>query len=287
MGRQETAPPKSDQDWVGEAWEEIRHGKTTVGLVVKVIGGLIVVVLAAALGIGGSSFKADDPVSGRSAVGINAETPPALRQEEPPSSISDKEKLPSFADKEPAGSKQDLPQPVVAASAGRRLFMIPACDAASREAHNQNLGEACRTMIEDAIARQGGRIVERKKLDAILEETSFQQYSGLVDPASAIKIGRLLGANFLALTTVVNADVQKKSFSGYGIRTKSLVYEVSLRLRVVDVQSGEVVFSETSEGSSTETSSKYGGVEQTDGFFAALRDAVERMDLRRLANSRG
>lgn len=268
MGRQEAAPRDSDERWWDQVLGALLHGKATADLVIKVLAGIMLAAIVAAASIGGTSFMADNL-----AFESTVRTAPSRPQEQP---------LAPSQGEEHASSGQDLPQPVLAAVAGRRLFLVPPCDGASREAHSKDLEEACRTMIEDAIAQHGGRIVERKKLDAILEETSFQENSGMVDPDSAIRIGRVLGANLLALGTVVNVDAQKKSFTGYGISTKSLVYEVSLRLRVVDVQSGEIIFSETSRGSAAETSSKYGGVQQMDGFFAALRNAIERMDLQRL-----
>jgi curli biogenesis system outer membrane secretion channel CsgG len=170
-----------------------------------------------------------------------------------------------------------------AASTRAGLFIVPPCEnQPSRLGRSGSLADACRSLLEDAITQQGGRVVERQKLDAILEETAFQQYSGSVDVNSAVKMGKMFGAQYLAIGTVINQDLQKKSFNGYGIRTNSLVYTVSLRLRVVDLQSGEIAFSGSAEGTATETSSRYGGSADADGFFIALKHAVQQLKLNSL-----
>lgn len=166
------------------------------------------------------------------------------------------------------------------ASTRKGLFIVPPCEnQLSRRGRSASFEDACRSLLEDAITQQGGRVVERQKLDAILEETAFQHYSGRVDVDTAVKMGKMFGAQYLAVGTVVNQDVQKKSFTGYGIRTNSLVYTVSLRLRVVDLQSGEIAFSGSAEGTATETSSRYGGSADADGFFIALKQAVQELKL--------
>lgn len=72
-------------------------------------------------------------------------------------------------------------------------------------------------------ANKGFKLVERQRMEAMLNEMKFGQL-GVLDQDTAIRVGKLLGANVMAFG----------SFSSFGKKTL-------LTMRLVKVETGEIV----------------------------------------------
>src|SRR5690606_9494871 len=85
-----------------------------------------------------------------------------------------------------------------------------------------NIEEAAADYLISYInARDDFQVVERAKLRSIITEHGFNT-SGLVDQTeSAIELGKLLGAEYILTGSLMNLDIEEKSFSGYGITSKN------------------------------------------------------------------
>ncbi len=99
------------------------------------------------------------------------------------------------------------------------------------------------------------RVVERNKLDAVLQEQDLGA-SGRVSSRSAAKIGKLTGAQYL-ITGKVSDYSENSSGSGGGISFKGISLGgkrkksyIAIDLRVIDANTGEIVHSRTVEGTS-------------------------------------
>jgi TolB-like protein len=98
-----------------------------------------------------------------------------------------------------------------------------------------NVGEAIReTVTADLKALGGVRVVERSELDRVLNEQHLTQ-SGEVDPATAARVGKLLGATLIATGAYQRAEPS-----------------VRLTARFVSVETGEIVGTAKVDGRSTE-----------------------------------
>ncbi len=110
------------------------------------------------------------------------------------------------------------------------------------------LGRQLAELIGDAVINSNlFDVVERDKLNTIVKEQSFSG-SGMVDPNSAIRMGSMVGARYLMTGKVVSADVEKTSFSGYGVATAKTTYILKVSARVIDTKTGRVMFSGTESG---------------------------------------
>jgi TolB-like protein len=105
-------------------------------------------------------------------------------------------------------------------------------------------------LISDLSTLDGVRLVERDRLEEILAELKLQQ-SGKLDPSTAAKVGKLLGARYLVL-------------GGYF----DLMDTLRADARVVEVETGKVVQSTGATGKPQD----FLGVEQTlsDGIRKIL-----------------
>lgn len=104
-------------------------------------------------------------------------------------------------------------------------------------------------LISDLSALDGVRLVERDRLEEILAELKLSQ-SGKIDPATAAKVGKLLGARYMVL-------------GGYF----DLMDTLRADARVVEVETGKVVQSTGATGKPQD----FLGVEQT------LSDGIKKI----------
>lgn len=89
-------------------------------------------------------------------------------------------------------------------------------------------------------------VFEREQLSALVAEQEFQT-SGLVDPSTAMALGQLSGIDYLVTGEIIDFGREVRSFSGYGVRTETVFYRMEAALRVMDTQTGRVVFSRTAQ----------------------------------------
>jgi curli biogenesis system outer membrane secretion channel CsgG len=99
------------------------------------------------------------------------------------------------------------------------------------------------------------RVVERQKMDAIIQEQNLMA-SGRAKLGNAAQMGKLFGAQYLVMGTVTSYEEQTKSsgsglsFGGISVGGKSAQAYVAVDIRVVDTTTGEIAFVRTIEGSS-------------------------------------
>lgn len=125
-------------------------------------------------------------------------------------------------------------------------------------------------------ARQRFDVVERSAMDRVLEEVGLGQ-SGLVDSATAPRIGRLLGARYVVIVDLINISVRPArvgglDLGGYLVGVGWADLDVTLAMRLVDVETGRV----RANGSGRVQSSVFTGV-SIEGFdfgSAANREIV-------------
>jgi curli biogenesis system outer membrane secretion channel CsgG len=99
------------------------------------------------------------------------------------------------------------------------------------------------------------RVVERQKMDAIIQEQNLMA-SGRAKLSNAAQMGKLFGAQYLVMGTVTSYEEQAKSngsglsFGGISVGGKSAQAYVAVDIRVVDTTTGEISFVRTIEGNS-------------------------------------
>jgi curli biogenesis system outer membrane secretion channel CsgG len=108
-------------------------------------------------------------------------------------------------------------------------------------------------LISDLSAADAVRVVERERLEAVLAEQKLAA-SGKIDPKTAVRVGKLLGARFLVLGSYF--DVMKS---------------MRVDARLVDVETGQIVQSIGADGKADD----FLGLEQK--LAAGLRDATARL----------
>ena len=153
-----------------------------------------------------------------------------------------------------------------------------------------NANDDARGVLEDILVNKHMKVVERERVEAVLKEAEFSGKSTMADQEKAVKMGKMLGANVLAMGTVLNVSSETQQSSGYGVRTRKTTVKASVRIRVVDIASGEIGYSRVCNAQQSYDSSTNGGfsaapnganfevvkaainqVSHDDAFFSALR----------------
>jgi len=113
-------------------------------------------------------------------------------------------------------------------------------------------------LTNEIAARSSFTVVERRRLQAILEEQDLGA-SGRLRPGDGARIGELTGAQYLVMGTVTAFEegVEKNSargvFGGIGGSRESSTAYLAIDLRVVDTSTGEITQARTIEGRTTKT----------------------------------
>ncbi|HXV91554.1 MAG TPA: CsgG/HfaB family protein [Gemmatimonadales bacterium] len=98
-------------------------------------------------------------------------------------------------------------------------------------------------MLITALVKAGRfTVVERERVADLRREQEFQQ-GGMVDPATAVQVGKLLGAELVVHGLVTKATEQRLDKFSYDV----VRIEVAVDVRAVHTGSGQIVISRTAE----------------------------------------
>lgn len=108
------------------------------------------------------------------------------------------------------------------------------------------------------------RLVERREIEKVVNELRFGE-SGLVDTSTRVKLGKIKGAQYLVMATVSSFEEGTESkgsgvhFMGIGVGGSSAKAYIAVDLKVVDVETSEVIDTRTIEATSEATSQSISG----------------------------
>jgi curli biogenesis system outer membrane secretion channel CsgG len=127
----------------------------------------------------------------------------------------------------------------------------------------QDIGEGISDLIVDELVNDGSfRVIERKRLDAILAEQNFSN-SERADPSAktVAQLGKALGVKYLVVGSITKFGTEQsnKSFGGGGygsafglgqVGTAKGKANVAITARIIDTSTGEIMASAKGDGTS-------------------------------------
>ena len=142
---------------------------------------------------------------------------------------------------------------------------------------NYDIGKGVADMVVDQLLEDGTfRVIERKRLDAVLAEQDFAQ-SDRADPSAAklSKIGKALGVKYIVTGTITKYGGEDKKqgarIKGIGVGLGKAKTEVGLTARLIDTTTGEVMLSAKGLG----VSKKGGGFSFSKGGLGVGQDTSD------------
>jgi len=107
---------------------------------------------------------------------------------------------------------------------------------------------ATELMINALLGTNRFRVFERSKLDLLLQEQDFQNFSGLVDQTTAVKLGKMIGVDAIltgSLTDVAFLEGMRGKIGPFNFK-KSYI-KVLMTIHIIDVTTGEILYSTIQE----------------------------------------
>jgi curli biogenesis system outer membrane secretion channel CsgG len=90
-------------------------------------------------------------------------------------------------------------------------------------------------------------VVERDKLDKLMEEQKLGM-SGAINPATAAKLGKILGLNAIVTGSISQFGEQTEGSEYLITQSKNQVVKCTVDIRVVDVETGQVLYADSGSG---------------------------------------
>jgi curli biogenesis system outer membrane secretion channel CsgG len=140
-----------------------------------------------------------------------------------------------------------------------------------RAGYGHNIGQGVSDMLITALVESDKYLViERSELDEVLKEQGLGQ-SGAVTPQSAAQVGKLLGVEVMVTGSVTEFGEKKSevggglgSLSGFNIGVSTKTARVAVDIRMVNVNTGEIVTAKSAVGEDASTGLDNVGIADVD-----------------------
>jgi curli biogenesis system outer membrane secretion channel CsgG len=118
---------------------------------------------------------------------------------------------------------------------------------------------------------------ERERLDDLKDELTLGQ-SGLMDASTAAKIGKLRGAQYVMMGAITLCYYSEKAsgfiFPVLGFETRAKTAYVVIDIRIVDVETGDILYTESKTGEASNKTKK--NIAQSEKMIGGLLDMATR-----------
>ena len=179
------------------------------------------------------------------------------------------------------------PAAQAAGSAKPRVAVLEFVDKSSHYYSWYHVGRAAQDMMVTALVKGDAfRVVDRERLQALMQEKNLS-LSGDVDPKTAVKVGKMLGVEYLIVGAITEFGVTNSGASvpGYGglpsFSMKTQRMDAAIDARAINTSTGEIVWADTAKDSSSDKSvyvaGAGGGSNDGQKLDKILRPVVQKL----------
>ncbi len=148
-----------------------------------------------------------------------------------------------------------------------------------RSGYGHNIGRGVADMLVTSLVESDKFIViERAELDELLKEQGLGQ-TGLVTPQSAAKVGQLLGLQRIITGSITEFGSKQSKvgggIGGFNLGVSTTTARVVVDLRIINVNTGEIVMAKSAEGEDSSTGLDNVGVEDIDFHNSSTWDNTQ------------
>lgn len=150
----------------------------------------------------------------------------------------------------------------------------------NKSAYGQGrLGGAASDILVTELVKSGKFIVvERDRMSKIMEEQKLQT-QGLIDSQTAVQIGQIMGLEAIVVGSVSQFGVKKEGSDYLIAQSKQQVAEVAVDLRLIDVQSGQIILADSGKGRAKTKKASFLGMGTKGGYDETLEGDALRAAL--------
>ena len=148
---------------------------------------------------------------------------------------------------------------------------------ANKSAYGQNrLGGAATDILVTELTKSGKFIVvERDRMEKIMQEQKLQS-QGMTDPQTVAEVGRLLGLEAVVIGAVSQFGVKTEGSDYLISQTKKQVADVTVDIRLVDVQSGQILMADSGKGQAKSKKGSFLGMGTKGGYDETIEGEALR-----------
>lgn len=179
--------------------------------------------------------------------------------------------------------------PVLAAAGSQkpRLAVLEFKSKADNQYWWHGGAEAMQDVFVTELVKSGKfRVVEREQLAALMQEKNLT-LSGDVDPSTAVRVGKLLGVNYLLTGAVTEYGITDKGAHGPGIgrlpgfSAGKRSFVAAANARLIDTSTGEIVWADEARGEESSVKVNVGGfgggVDDQRMFDKVMKPVVQQL----------
>ncbi len=147
---------------------------------------------------------------------------------------------------------------------------------------DSDLGRGAADILTTELVKVGKfDMYEREQLDSVLSEQDLGA-TDRIDPATAAQIGKVIGINYIITGAVTEYGNSESSGGGGGVNVGKKGYRSTVDVRMVDANTGKIVFAESGSGARSSVNVNvfgYGGGEDFNEKLAteAMREAISEV----------
>ncbi|OGJ90464.1 MAG: hypothetical protein A2268_03075 [Candidatus Raymondbacteria bacterium RifOxyA12_full_50_37] len=143
----------------------------------------------------------------------------------------------------------------------------------------ERIGNAVRDMLTTEIAKTGCFVlVEREQLAKAMAEQALGQ-TGAMDEASAPKVGKLLGAEFVLVGSVTQFAVRTEASESFFSDSKTQFADAAVDIKLINTETGEITLSLNGTGHAKRTYKSVLGMGSSGGYDEALEQQALRSSI--------
>jgi curli biogenesis system outer membrane secretion channel CsgG len=158
-----------------------------------------------------------------------------------------------------------LALPAAAAGDKPRIAVLEIKNKADNQSWWHGGGEAAQDVFVTELVKSGKfSVIERERLNAIMQEKGLN-LSGDIDPATAMQIGKLLGADYMLAGSVTEYGEDSaeahgrgvRGLPGFGVGKKN--FTAAIDARIFNVSTGEIVWADSARHEDSSVKVSVGG----------------------------
>jgi curli biogenesis system outer membrane secretion channel CsgG len=147
------------------------------------------------------------------------------------------------------------------------------------------LGTSASDILITELAKSGKFIVvERDKMDKLLAEQKLGM-TGAIDPNTAAKVGKILGLNAIVTGSISQFGEDTEGSEYLITQSKSQVVKCTVDIRVVDAETGQVLYADSGSGLATKHTGGVLGLGTRAGYDETLEGDALRAAIVKFTNN--
>lgn len=139
-------------------------------------------------------------------------------------------------------------------------------------------GSAADILITELVKSGKFIVVERDRMNKILEEQKLQT-QGTIDSQTAVQLGQIMGLEAIVVGAVSQFGVKKEGSDYLITQSKQQVAEVTVDIRLIDAQSGQVLMADSGKGRAKSRKGSFLGMGTTGAYDETLEGEALRSSI--------